>query len=178
MYENFTYLFANNVEKSIAVYHNGDLNSNKSYTLEGVEVTDGTLKMGMTKKDEGSNWHTIQIKSLTLHATNAVIANIAKVDLKAALDAANAVLLKKDDFVAAIAAAQNVYDNSKDAEEVKATVASLKATTKLAILMNATEENPVLTDFVVNGTFDAGTTGWKSTTGAANQGTATNQQGA
>jgi len=176
--ENFTYLFANNVEKSIAVYHNGGLNSNKSYTLEGVEVTDGTLKMGMTKKGEGSNWHTIQIKSLTLHATNEVIANIAKVDLKAALDAANAVSPITDEFAAAIAAAQNVYDNSTDAEEVKAAITSLKEATKLAILMNATEENPVLTDFVVNGTFDAGTTGWKSTTGAANQGTATNQQGA
>ena len=134
--------------------------------------------MGMTKKAAGSNWHSIQIESLTLHATNAVIANIAKVDLKAALDAANAVSPVTDEFAAAIAAAQDVYDNSKDAEEVKAAVATLKEATKLAILMNATEENPVLTDFVVNGTFDAGTTGWKSTTGAQNQGTATNQQGA
>ena len=176
--EELTYLYANNVEISMKVLLNPGLNTNATYVLKDVEVTDGTMKIGMVKKAAGSNWHTIQIKSLTLHATNAVIANIAKVDLKAALDAANAVLPKKDDFVAAIAAAQNVYDNSKDAEEVKATVASLKAATKLAILMNATEENPVLTDFVVNGTFDAGTTGWKSTTGAQNQGTATNQQGA
>ena len=176
--EELTYIFANNVEKSIAVLHNPGTNGNVLRTLEGVEVTDGTLRMGMKKVAPGSNWHSIQIESLTLHATNAVIANIAKVDLKAALDAANAVSPKKDDFVAAIAAAQDVYDNSKDAEEVKAAVATLKEATKLAILMNATEENPVLTDFVVNGTFDAGTTGWKSTTGAANQGTATNQQGA
>ena len=176
--EELTYIFANNVEKSIAVLHNPATNNNVLHTLEGVEVTDGTLRMGMTKKAAGSNWHSIQIESLTLHATNAVIANIAKVDLKAALDAANAVSPKTDEFAAAIAAAQDVYDNSKDAEEVKAAVATLKEATKLAILMNATEENPVLTDFVVNGTFDAGTTGWKSTTGAQNQGTATNQQGA
>ena len=176
--EELTYIFANNVEKSIAVLHNPQTNGNVLRTLEGVEVTDGTLRMGMKKVAAGSNWHSIQIESLTLHATNEVIANIAKVDLKAALDAANAVSPVTDEFAAAIAAAQDVYDNSKDAEEVKAAVASLKEATKLAILMNATEENPVLTDFVVNGTFDAGTTGWKSTTGAQNQGTATNQQGA
>ena len=59
-----TYLFANNVELSIPVIHNADLNNNTSHVLEGILVTDGTLKMGMTKKAAGSNWHTIQIKSL------------------------------------------------------------------------------------------------------------------
>ena len=176
--EELTYIFANNVEKSIAVLLNPHTNGNVLRTLEGVEVTDGTLRMGMKKVAPGSNWHSIQIESLTLHATNEVIANIAKVDLKAALDAANAVSPITDEFAAAIAAAQNVYDNSTDAEEVKAAVTSLKEATKLAILMNATEENPVLTDFVVNGTFDAGTTGWQTTTGAQNQQTNTNQQGA
>ncbi len=180
--ENFTYLFANNVEKSIAVYHNGGLNSNKSYTLEGVEVTDGTLKMGMTKKDEGSNWHTIQIKSLTLHATNEVIVNIAKADLKVALDAANAVSPATEALTTAIAAAQAVYDNSNDKDEVVATTTALKNATALANNTNAvagaSEENPVLTTFVVNGTFDSTIAPWKSTTGAANQALASNQQGA
>ena len=60
-----TYLYANNVEISIPVYHNGGLNNNTSHVLENVIVLDGTLKMGMTKKAAGSNWHTIQIKSLT-----------------------------------------------------------------------------------------------------------------
>ena len=174
----FTYLYANNVEISIEVYHNGGLNSGKSYKLEGVEVTDGTLKMGMTKKAAGSNWHTIQIKSLIYHAPANAALDMAKVDLQAALDAANAVEPKKDDFVAAIAAAQGVYDNSKSVEEIEAATATLLEATKLAILGNASPSNPVLTDFVVNGTFDAGTTGWQTTTGAQNQGTATNQGGA
>lgn len=176
----FTYLYANNVEISIEVYHNGGLNSGKSYKLEGVEVTDGTLKMGMTKKAAGSNWHTIQIKSLIYHAPANAALDMAKVDLQAALDAANAVDPKKDDFVAAIAAAQDVYDNSKSVEEVEATTASLKEATKLAILGNASPSNPVLTDFVVNGTFDTNgvVTPWKTTTSAQNQTTATNQQGA
>lgn len=176
----FTYLYANNVEISIEVYHNGGLNSGKSYKLEGVEVTDGTLKMGMTKKAAGSNWHTIQIKSLIYHAPANAALDMAKVDLQAALDAANAVEPKKDDFVAAIAAAQGVYDNSKSVEEIEAATATLLEATKLAILGNASPSNPVLTDFVVNGTFDTNgvVTPWKTTTSAQNQTTATNQQGA
>ena len=174
----FTYLYANNVEISIEVYHNSGLNNGKSYKLEGVEVTNGTLKMGMTKKAAGSNWHTIQIKSLTYHAPANAALNMAKEELKAALDAANAVSPKADDFVAAIAVAQTVYDSSKSADEVNAAVATLKEATKLAILGNASEESPVLTDFVVNGTFDSSKDPWKSTTGAQNQALASNQQGA
>ena len=176
--EDLTYLVANNVEISMQVLLNPGLNNNATYVLEGVEVTDGTLHIEMNKKAAGSNWHTIQIKSLTYHATNEVIVNLAKVDLKAALDAANAVEPKKDDFVAAIAAAQDVYDNSKVVEEIEAATATLKEATKLAILGNASPSNPVLTDFVINGTFDAGTAPWQTTTGAQNKGTATNQQGA
>ena len=174
----FTYLYANNVEISIEVYHNGDLNNGKSYKLEGVEVTDGTLKMGMTKKAAGSNWHTIQIKSLIYHAPANAALDMAKVDLQAALDAANAVEPKKDDFVAAIAAAQDVYDNSKSVEEIEAATATLKEATKLAILGNASPSNPVLTDFVINGTFDTTTAPWQTTTNAQNKALANNQQGA
>ena len=176
--ENCTFLYANNVEITIPVYHDGGLANNKSWKLEGVEVTDGVLKMGMTKKAAGSNWHTIQIKSLIYHASDAEALALAKAELQAALDEANAVSPKKDDFVAAIATAQGVYDASEDVEEVNAAIATLKAATKTAILGNASLDNPVLTDFVINGTFDAGTAPWQSNTGANNQGTATNQQGA
>lgn len=37
--------------------------------------------------------------------------------------------------------------------------------------------NPIVTSFVVNGQMDQGSAGWNSTTGARNQGTATNQHG-
>ena len=86
-----TFLYANNVEISIPVVFNPDLNNNTSHVLEGVEVTDGTLKMGMTKKADGSNWHTIQIKALTLHATDDAALASAKAELQAAIDAAAAV---------------------------------------------------------------------------------------
>ncbi len=180
--EELTYIFANNVEKSIAVLHNPGTNGNVLRTLEGVEVTDGTLKMGMTKKAAGSNWHSIQIESLTLHATKEVVVNIAKADLQAALDAANAVSPVTEALATAIAAAQAVYDNSSDKDEVIAATATLNTAIVLANNTNAvagaSEESPVLTAFVVNGTFDSAVAPWKSTTGATNQGTASNQQGA
>lgn len=74
---NCTYLFANDVELSIPVVFNAELADGQSYTLENVEVTDGTLKMGMTKKAAGSNWHTIQIKALTPHTPYSYDNNIA-----------------------------------------------------------------------------------------------------
>lgn len=95
-----TFLFANDVELSIPVFHNADLNNGQSYTLENVQVTDGTLRMGMTKKADGSNWHTIQIKALKFHvdpsvAYQAIIVTANEVkdqkmaaDVKVALDEA------------------------------------------------------------------------------------------
>lgn len=178
--DDLTYLYANNVEISIPVYHNGDLNNGQSYTLEGVEVTDGTLKMGMTKKEAGSNWHTIQIKALRYIVTADAALADAKAALLAVIDEAKAIDPATAELIAAIETAQGIYDSSKDVDAVKAAVAPLQAAIKVAKLANASKDNPVLTDFVVNGTFDtAGVTSpWKTTTGAQNQTTATNQSGA
>lgn len=63
--EELTYLVANNVEISMKVFLNPQLNNNATYVLEDVLVTDGTMYIAMTKKAAGSNWHSIQIKSLT-----------------------------------------------------------------------------------------------------------------
>ena len=51
----------------------------------------------------------------------------------------------------------------------------LESRTKL--VEGASLSNPVVTPFVVNGQMDLGSMGWSSTTGARNQGTATNQHG-
>ena len=177
-----TFLFANNVEISIPVVFNPDLNNNTSHVLEGVEVTDGTLKMGMTKKADGSNWHTIQIKSLTLHASDDAALASAKADLQAAIDAAAAVSPATEALTAAIAVAQGVLETATTPEEVLAAVAPLQAATVLAVNTNAvagaTVAAPVVTNFVVNGTFDSTTAPWKCTTGAQNQALASNQTGA
>ena len=182
--EELTYLVANNVEISMKVFLNPNLNNNATYVLEDVEVTDGTMYIAMTKKAAGSNWHSIQIKSLAKQVSNNEALNIAKADLKAVLDAANAVSPAIDALTAAIATAQGVYDASNDQEEVIAATAALQNAIAFANNTNAvagaTIANPVVTDFVVNGTFDTNgvTTPWQTTTQAQNQTTATNQQGA
>ena len=174
----FTYLYANNVEISIPVYHNGDLNNGQSYTLEGVEVTDGTLKMGMTKKAAGSNWHTIQIKALKLIVSDDAALADAKAGLLAVIEEAKAIDPATAELTAAIEVAQGIYDSSTDVEAIKAAVAPLQEAINAANLANASKDNPVLTDFVVNGTFDSTTAPWVSTTNAQNRGLASNQQGA
>ena len=182
--EEATYLCANNVEISMKVFLNPNLNNNATYVLEDVEVTDGSMYIAMTKKAAGSNWHTIQIKSLTYHASDDAALAIAKADLQALLDEANAVSPATEALTAAIAVAQGVYDASEDQEEVLAATAALQNAIVLANNTNAvagaTPASPVVTDFVVNGTFDTWgvTAPWKTTTGAQNQTTANNQTGA
>ena len=62
------YVFANDVKQFItAKVQTSTPITNGEYTLENVIVSDGTLKLGLAKEKEGTNWHTIQIKSLTFH---------------------------------------------------------------------------------------------------------------
>lgn len=64
------YVFANDKTTPVVAAIATETTTNSEYTLAEVEVTDGTLTMGLAKSQSGSNWHTIQIKSLTLNATN------------------------------------------------------------------------------------------------------------
>ena len=57
-------VYAGDVEKTIPVVHQTAVGTNNIVVLENVVVSDSTLKMGLRKDLEGSNWHTIQIKSL------------------------------------------------------------------------------------------------------------------
>lgn len=57
-------VYASDVEKTIPVIYQTGVGTNNIVELANVVVTDGTLKMGMRKDIAGSNWHTIQIKSL------------------------------------------------------------------------------------------------------------------
>lgn len=59
------YVFANEVKAPITAKIATSTTQNGIYTLE-VEVTNGTLTLGLGKDKPGTNWHTIQIKSLTL----------------------------------------------------------------------------------------------------------------
>ena len=218
-------VYAGDVEKTIPVVHQTAVGENNIVTLENVVVSDGTLKMGLRKDIEGSNWHTIQIKALTQTSDKAkadaaaqdeywkgiaatVAAYEAYVNVAGAEKAAIAAAETKAAAQAAIApfyAAKDSYDKlaqaiadaeaaSIDVTEAKAVQASAETTAekaaeayhavKLAINTKAVEgasaSNPIVTNFVVNGTFDtAGVIApWKTTGGFQNQTTATNQQGA
>lgn len=58
------YVFANDVKVPIKAKIGGSVAQNGEYTMN-VQVTDGTLHLGLAKRIAGTNWHTIQIKSLT-----------------------------------------------------------------------------------------------------------------
>lgn len=59
------YIFANDKKQYIPAKKDGGTDG--EYTISNVFVTDGTLDLGMVKEKAGTNWHTIQIKSLTYH---------------------------------------------------------------------------------------------------------------
>lgn len=175
------YVFANEEKAAVTAAITTATEANGEYTID-VEVTDGTLALGIAKSQAGTNWHTIQIKSLILHASDDAALASAKADLQAAIDAAAAVSPASEALTAAIAAAQGVLETATTPEEVLAAVAPLQAATALAVNTNAvagaTVAAPVVTNFVVNGTFDSATAPWKCTTGAQNQALASNQTGA
>lgn len=58
------YVFANGSEVPIVARRATSTTVNGVYALDA-EVTNGTLTLGLRKKKAGTNWHTIQIKSLT-----------------------------------------------------------------------------------------------------------------
>lgn len=59
-------LYANNVHQAMTAHIGGATSQNDVYTLTNVKVIDGTMRIGMEKLKAGTNWHTLQIKSLTL----------------------------------------------------------------------------------------------------------------
>lgn len=77
---------------------------------------------------------------------------------------------------AGLAAAQEAAKQATDAEKAAQAAAAIAKNT--AKVEGASISNPVVTDFVVNGTFDSNANGWTSTGAFQNKGTATNQTGA
>ena len=60
------YVFANDVKTFITAKIGTSFSEPGLYTIKKVEVTNGELTLGFGKEKAGTNWHTIQIKSLTL----------------------------------------------------------------------------------------------------------------
>ena len=215
-------VYAGDVEQTIPVVYQTAVGENNIVKLENVVVSDGTLQIGLRKDIEGSNWHTIQIKSLTqvsdealpnvalenaywkgvaasvLEANDKVggaeKANLAAAETKADVQAALAAFYSSANTWNALAdavatakeagidvAAQEALFTSAEAtaEDAAQALNEVAAAVNAKSVEGASFENPVVTNFVVNGTFD--TNGviapWKSTTGAQNQTTANNQTG-
>lgn len=99
----FVHVFANGKTEPVKVTEQSAKNV---YTIEDVEVTDGTLYMGLAKDKGGTQWHGIQIKSL-------------KADTKSLIE-------NWTEEVAAIADRQTVIENAAGA--VAAKVAANTAT--------------------------------------------------
>jgi len=116
----------------------------------------------------------------------------AKATLQTEIDAAKALLetgtAGKDELQAAINTAEGALSSATTAEAVAEAVETLKAAEAIfvktnaiaanaALVAGASDENPVLTPFVVNGTFTDNVNGWTCTGGFQNRTRASNQQG-
>lgn len=89
------YVFANEVKCPVVGQIATATSKNGEYALE-VKVTDGTLTLGLGKEKAGTNWHTIQIKSLVLeNGTNVKPETPEEVDNT---DFTELVLLDKDSW--------------------------------------------------------------------------------
>ena len=93
----------------------------------------------------------------------------AKAKIEAVLAETETVNQTKADLQAATAKLDEIYAYALVEQKIFANASSVAG---------ATAENPIATNFVVNGTFNNNTSGWKTTTGAQNQGLASNQKGA
>ncbi len=125
------YVFANGVQTPVTAHIGTSVDTNGEYTIEAVEVTDGTLELGIAIAKAGTNWHTLQIKSLVWHTTKEQSLEHFKSLLKSSIDKAKALSVNVDEFTAVIAAAQDVYDNSVDVTELTTAYFTLKASIEM-----------------------------------------------
>lgn len=115
-----------------------------AYTIDNVLVTDGTLKMGITKDKAGTQWHGIQIKSLTYSEnTNADLATYANTYSTLASQE-NALEASAPGIKAEVEANASTYATANTAISDLQT-AELNTLKSLA---NVTDENAVSTDAV------------------------------
>ena len=87
--EDVAYVFAND-QKEFIVSKIATSTTENNFRTFNVDVTDGTIKLGMGKEKAGTNWHTMQIYQLTwIASAKEVYANDLK-ELEAAIEEAKA----------------------------------------------------------------------------------------
>lgn len=163
-------------------------------TVEGVVVgTSGQIKIGMTKTSTSTNWHVIQLKSVIAQVDLSDLVAAKKGELQAIVNEGSPYASYSADLQTALETAQGYIDTdvSSDATAAQQLISNMETSIAtlpalIAVAKNAqsvdgaSASNPIVTDFVVNGTFNtAGDIApWQSTGGFQNQTTANNQQGA
>lgn len=60
-----THFYMNDAEIDVPVYNAKSITSPTLYTISGIHVTDGTLRLGARNDREGANWHLVRLKRLT-----------------------------------------------------------------------------------------------------------------
>jgi hypothetical protein len=85
------YVFAND-EKEFITANIATSTTENNFRQFDVEVTDGTIKLGMGKDKAGTNWHTMQIYQLTWFTTAKEVFAQDQTELKALLVEAKALL--------------------------------------------------------------------------------------
>ena len=141
-----------------------------------------SLGYGTGSNNIGStNTPTLHVSHLKLTWTD--ILQAAKDALQAEIDKAK-LCDAKEGLASAISTAEGVLASATTEAELEDALAALQAADKDAVLRyenglaDATYSEPVVTSFVVNGTFDNGITPWQRTGTYQNNQTANNKQGA
>ena len=78
------YVFANDQQAFITA-HIATSTTENNFKEFNVEVTDGTIRLGMGKEKAGTNWHTMQIYQLTWFTSAKALYALDKADMEAAI---------------------------------------------------------------------------------------------
>jgi len=126
------YVFAND-EKEFITARIATSTTENNFRQFDVEVTDGTIKLGMGKEKAGTNWHTMQIYQLTWFTTAKEVYAADQAELKVLLREAKALLadenktVNKDAFELVIAAAEQSVDSKMlNIAEIENVISNLK----------------------------------------------------
>ena len=140
--EDVAYVFAND-QKAFITAHIATSTTENDFRQFDVEVTNGTIKLGMGKEKAGTNWHTMQIYQLTWFTTAKAVYAQDKAEMKALIEKVRTALLDEnktegqEELNAAQTAALDALDNNKlNIAEFEAEIAKLQAAYDAFIIAN------------------------------------------
>ena len=136
--EDVAYVFAND-QKAFITAHIATSTTENDFRQFDVEVTDGTIKLGMGKEQAGTNWHTMQIYQLTWFTTAKEVYAALKTDMQALIADAKAMtgVNEKEAFETALNKAEAALEsNMLNITEFEAEITALKEAMKAFKLAN------------------------------------------